>query len=195
MHRNNRRGMLRIWKGQKAGLPSVYWHRWKSTDLPIWIFSIYQEYRRFLSKYSIFGNSTDFSLQIFNVYQEYKRRTQKFGIWQTKASGISPFLNIHVSRWTNRRRWTQWRSSMRIRKRKQKRTMRGLLRTSLQCGSFSFWVSGFLYLIGGEFSSQVGGEHCHFCSSVLFAKNGYDAMCNVWPLSLSEYSNISKMSF
>ena len=43
-------------------------------------FSIYQEYTRFLSKYSIFGNSTDFSLQIFIVYQEYKLRTQKFSI-------------------------------------------------------------------------------------------------------------------
>ena len=164
--------MLKMWKGLKAGLPSVYWHRWKSTDLHIWIFSIFQEYTLFTQIFSVLQQySPNYSnIQYLATVQTYLLKYLMFcksigcllTYFTNKIEWNLPFWNIHVSRWTNRRRWSQWRGSMRIRRREQSSSLRGLLRTSLQCGSFSFWVSGFLYLAWGKIQFSGRLWYCHF---------------------------------
>ena len=57
----------------------------------------------------------------------------------------------------------------------------------------SEWIS--LSYWGGNSALRLVVSIVIFAAQFCLQKNRYDAMCNVWPLSLSEYSNISKMNF
>ena len=71
-------------------------------------------------KYLVFFHSTDLTTQIFSIWQQYTRIFSNIQCFTRVGAAYSHIwfltnkiqwnlssLNIHVSRWTNRRRWSQ----------------------------------------------------------------------------------------
>ena len=173
--------MLKMWKGLKAGLPSVYWHRWKSRDLHIWIFSIFQEYTLFTQIFSVLQQySPNYSnIQYLATVQTYLLKYLMFcksigsaysHILQTKLSGISPFeIFTYQGGRTEEGGVSEgvlWESGG------ESKAVRwedfSELRYSAEASAFE-WVDFFI-LLEGKFSSQVGSDIVIFSISVLLGK-------------------------
>ena len=170
-----------MWKGLKAGLPSVYWHRWKSTGLHIWIFSIFQEYTLFTQIFSVLQQySPNYSnIQYLATVQTYLLKYLMFcksigsaysHILQTKLSGISPFETFTYQGGRTEEGGVSegvlWESGG------ESKAVRwedfSELRYSAEASAFE-WVDFFI-LLEGKFSSQVGSDIVISSISVLLGK-------------------------